>query len=50
IADINDLGGSIKGWSDSEMRKHDFADILRDNPMGQTITMTPLALVREAAK
>lgn len=50
IADINDLGGSIKGWSDPELRKHDFADILRDNPMGQTITMTPLALVRAAAE
>ena len=46
IADINDLGGHIKGWSDPELRKLDFTDILRDNPMGQTITMTPLALVR----
>lgn len=50
IADINDLGGSIKGWSDPEMRKLDFADILRDNPMGQTVTMTPLALVRPMAE
>ncbi|HOC05823.1 MAG TPA: coenzyme F420-0:L-glutamate ligase [Bacillota bacterium] len=46
IADINDLGGSIKGWSDPQLRQVDFADVLRDNPMGQTITMTPLALVR----
>jgi hypothetical protein len=46
IADINDLGGSIKGWSNPQLRQIDFADVLRDNPMGQTITMTPLALVR----
>lgn len=50
IADINDLGGSIKGWSHPESKQLDFADILRDNPMGQTITMTPLALVRAVSE
>lgn len=46
VADINDIGGSIKGWSHPEMRKIDFADILRDNPMGQENAQTPLGLVR----
>lgn len=46
VADINDLGGSIKGWSSPELRRVDFADILRDNPMGQENAQTPLALVR----
>ena len=46
IADINDLGGSIKGWSDPESRHLDFPDILRDNPMGQENAQTPFALVR----
>lgn len=50
VADINDLGGHIKGWSEPEMRRLNFADILRDNPMGQTITMTPVALVRPLAE
>lgn len=46
IADINDIGGRVKGWSEPDLRSIDFFEILQDNPMGQTITMTPLALVR----
>ncbi|MTI94280.1 MAG: F420-0--gamma-glutamyl ligase [Firmicutes bacterium] len=46
VADINDIGGSIKGWSDSGLKKQDFADILRDNPMGQENAQTPLAVIR----
>lgn len=46
VADINDIGGSIKGWSSPELRKLDFADILRDNPMGQENAQTPMGLVR----
>ncbi len=46
IADINDLGGSIKAVSLKKGDVPDFADILRDNPMGQTNAQTPLAIVR----
>ena len=46
IADINDIGGRIKGWSHKELRRIDFADILRDNPMGQERAQTPIGLVR----
>jgi|SRR5690554_287111 len=46
IADINDVGGSIKGWSEPELREIDFADVLRDNPMGQENAQTPMGLVR----
>ena len=49
VADINDVGGSIKGWSDPELRKIDLYDILRDNPMGQENDQTPIALVRPVA-
>lgn len=50
VADINDLGGSIKGWSNPELRKIDFADILRDNPMGQGNIGTPIAIIRPEAE
>lgn len=50
IADVNDIGGRIKGWSEPELRKIDFYEILRDNPMGQTVTMTPIALIRPLAE
>lgn len=50
VADINDIGGSIKGWSDAELRKVDFADILRDNPMGQENAQTPMGIVRPVSK
>ena len=46
VADINDIGGSIKGWSKPELRNVDFADILRDNPMGQENAQTPMGIVR----
>lgn len=46
VADINDIGGHVKGWSEPNLREIDFYEILQDNPMGQTITMTPLALIR----
>jgi len=46
VADINDLGGSIKGWSSLELRKIDIADILRDNPMGQENAQTPIGIIR----
>lgn len=50
VADINDIGGSIKGWSSPELRQIDFADILRDNPMGQENAQTPIGIVRPVAE
>lgn len=49
VADVNDVGGSIKGWSNRDLREIDFFDILRDNPMGQENAQTPMGLVRPVA-
>ena len=46
IADINDIGGRIKGWSHKELRRIDFADILRDNPIRAGTRPDSIGLVR----
>ena len=46
VADMNNISGTIKGYSRDDLRQWDFVDILRDNPMGQMQNMTPIGIVR----
>jgi hypothetical protein len=48
VADINDLDGHIMGYSADKLKELDFKDILRDNPMGQENTQTPIGIIRAA--
>lgn len=47
ITDINDLGGVIMGASSKSMNKKELAEILKDNPLGQSSEQTPLGIIRE---
>ncbi len=46
VADINDLDGYIMGYSEDKLKEWDFREILRDNPMGQENTQTPIGVIR----
>lgn len=46
IVDINDLGGNILG-NTSNYSDEQLADILRDNPLGQSDEQTPMGIIRE---
>jgi hypothetical protein len=48
IADINDLDGHIMGYSEDKLKEWDFEEILRDNPMGQENSQTPIGILRVA--
>lgn len=47
IVDINDLGGEIIGVSDNELNKKILAQILADNPLGQSKQQTPIGIIRQ---
>ena len=49
IVDINDLGGQILGAAGLKLKKEDYLQILRDNPLGQTNEQTPMGIIRKAA-
>lgn len=49
IADMNNISGTIKGYSEPELKAMDFVHILRDNPMGQMQNMTPIGIIRPLA-
>lgn len=46
IVDINDRGGSIRALSPSAPPARELMRVLRDNPLGQRDTSTPIGLVR----
>lgn len=46
IVDINDFGGSIRGVSSRSLDAPTLLAVLRDNPLGQRGTSTPLGIVR----
>lgn len=46
VADINDLGGSIVGFSSPALKEIPFLEILKDNPMGQESPQTPVGIIR----
>lgn len=48
IVDINDMGGNILGASDMAMDRQLYADILKDNPLGQSRQQTPMGIIRKA--
>lgn len=47
IADCNDLGGEIIGWTDGTEILF-LKEVLRDNPLGQGDDQTPLLIIRAA--
>ena len=46
VADVNDLEGYITGYSSEDIKKINFREILRDNPMGQDDGCTPIGIIR----
>jgi hypothetical protein len=46
IVDLNDFGGSVRATSPHAVPAATLARVLADNPLGQRVTGTPLALVR----
>lgn len=48
IVDINDLGGNILGYSEQEPSLDKLAEILGDNPLGQSGECTPMGIIRKA--
>ncbi len=46
IVDINDLGANILGFSHREPTLAKLAEILRDNPLGQSSESTPMGIIR----
>ena len=47
IVDINDLAGRILGSSDLTINRDRYAEILKDNPLGQSGQQTPMGIIRE---
>lgn len=47
IVDINDLGGNVLGSTAKNLSKEQIADILRDNPLGQSAEQTPMGIIRK---
>lgn len=47
IADINDAGGHVAGFSSPELKEIPFTEILKDNPMGQENLQTPIGIIRK---
>jgi hypothetical protein len=48
IVDINDRGGSVRATSPRAIDATTLRAVLADNPLGQRLTSTPVALVRRA--
>ena len=46
IVDLNDFGGTVRATSPSALSAAELQKALRDNPMGQRRTGTPVAVVR----
>lgn len=46
VVDINDLSGKILGVSESTMNRALLAEILKDNPLGQSNQQTPMGIIR----
>jgi F420-0:gamma-glutamyl ligase len=46
IVDVNDLGANILGFSEKEPAKQLLAEILGDNPLGQSEECTPMGVIR----
>ena len=49
VVDINDFGGTVRATSPSALPAAELQEALRDNPMGQRRTGTPVAVVRRIA-
>ena len=49
IVDINDLGANILGYSHKEPTLQTLAQILGDNPLGQSSESTPMGIIRKAS-
>lgn len=47
VVDINDLKGKVLGASDDTVNRELVAQILRDNPLGQSAQQTPMGLIRK---
>ncbi|MDR1002910.1 MAG: coenzyme F420-0:L-glutamate ligase [Oscillospiraceae bacterium] len=47
IVDANDLGVNILGKPETDTPDEVFADIFKDNPLGQAAQQTPIAIVRK---
>ena len=47
IVDINDLGANILGYSEKEPSMDLIAQILGDNPLGQSDECTPMGIIRK---
>lgn len=48
IVDINDLGANILGFSEKEPTMDFLAQVLGDNPLGQSNECTPMGIIRKA--
>jgi hypothetical protein len=49
IVDINDRGGSVRATSPSAIDAETLRTVLADNPLGQRLTSTPVAVVRKVS-
>jgi len=49
VVDLNDFGGTVRATSRSALPATELQEALRDNPMGQRRTGTPVAVVRRVA-
>lgn len=47
IVDVNDIGGSLIVASSDKLNNQLIAQILKDNPAGQSNEMTPIVIIRE---
>jgi hypothetical protein len=47
VVDINDRGGSVRATSPRAVDAATLRAVLADNPLGQRLTSTPVALVRK---
>lgn len=46
VVDLNDFGGSVRATSPGAVPAETLVRVLADNPLGQRLTGTPLALIR----
>lgn len=47
IVDINNYNAEVLGASDQTIDRNKMADILKDNPLGQTSEQTPMGIIRK---
>lgn len=47
IVDINDLGGNVLGSTVKNYSNAEIAEILKDNPLGQSAEQTPMGIIRK---